>query len=106
MPVSCVRIDVRSVRTCEAYLSRLLLKGGKFLDSSLKVGLCTAVISKNVLWFQRLASIATLASSSASGSCLSTSVEKSLSGLRTASPDIFASSNLHRREDVDSAFQR
>ena len=34
--------------------------------------------------------VPTLASSLASGSCLSTSDEKSLSGFRTASPDMFA----------------
>lgn len=68
------------------YLSGLFLESTELLDGSLKVGL---VYSQYVAVRSGVEN-ATFASSSASGSCLSTSFEWSLSGRSTASLDMMA----------------
>jgi hypothetical protein len=87
----CVREAVWELRLAVvklAYLTGLLLKSGKLLDCALKVGLRRDVSSQQLqVCFQP--KVRTLARVSASGSCRSTSLEKSFSGLRAAS-DIVA----------------
>ena len=78
--------SVKMVELCHAHLSCLLLQRCELLDSCLNVFLFQSARYKSCC----ITSLRTWASCSASGICLSTSFEKSLSGLRIWPSDMMA----------------
>jgi len=83
--VSWVVVGRSGERPPSTYLTRLLLEGGELLDGSLNVCLCSHRPISTARARAGRHAIGTFARASASGICLSASLEKSFSGLNAAS---------------------